>query len=105
MASACANRIRFARRIRYLTTSPAGSNINNEMIRQIAYDYNLPLWDFDAVASTIPGKGLDQDGTHMTAFFAHDWSSPIAFQRGYGLMNLSALIALDKVWRTVVPPS
>ncbi|MEO8611110.1 MAG: LysM peptidoglycan-binding domain-containing protein [Chloroflexota bacterium] len=82
-----------------------GSNINNEIIRQIAYDYNLPLWDFDAVASTLPGKGLDQDGTHMTAFFAHDWSSPIAFQRGYGLMNLTALIALDKVWRAVVPPS
>jgi LysM repeat protein len=78
-----------------------GSNINNEMIRQIAYDYNLPLWDFDAVASTIPGKGLDQDGVHMTAFFAHDWTSSIAFERGYGLMNLTALIALDKVWRTV----
>ena len=57
------------------------------------------------MAGTIPGKGLDQDGTHMTAFFAHDWSSPIAFQRGYGLMNLTALIALDKVWRAVVPPS
>ncbi len=78
-----------------------GSNINNEMIRQIAYDYNVPLWDFDAVAATIPGKGLDQDGVHMTAFFAHDWSSPIAFERGYGLMNLTALIALDKVWRAV----
>jgi hypothetical protein len=82
-----------------------GSNINNEIIRQIAFDYNLPLWDFDAVASTIPGKGLDQDGTHMTAFFAHDWSSPTAFQRGYGLMNLTALIALDRVWRAVIPES
>ena len=78
-----------------------GSNINNEIIRQIAYDYNLPLWDFDAVAATIPGKGLDQDGVHMTSFFAHDWTSPIAFERGYGLMNLTALIALDKVWRAV----
>jgi LysM repeat protein len=78
-----------------------GSNINNEMIRQIAYDYNVPLWDFDMVAATIPGKGLDQDGVHMTSFFAHDWSSPTAFERGYGLMNLTALIALDKVWRAV----
>jgi LysM repeat protein len=78
-----------------------GSNINNEMIRQIAYDYNVPLWDFDIVAATIPGKGLDQDGVHMTSFFAHDWSSPTAFERGYGLMNLTALIALDKVWRAI----
>jgi hypothetical protein len=79
-----------------------GSNINNEIIRRVAFDYNLPLWDFDTVAATLPGKGLDQDGTHMTAFFAHDWSSPVAFERGYGLMNLTALMALDKVWRAVM---
>jgi hypothetical protein len=78
-----------------------GSNINNEMIRQLAYEYNLPLWDFDTVAATIPGKGLAEDGVHMTSFFAHDWNSSEAFARGYGLMNLTALIALDKVWRAV----
>jgi LysM repeat protein len=79
-----------------------GSNVNNEMIRRIAFEYNLPLWDFDVVAATIPGRGLDQDGVHMTSFFAHDWSSPTAYERGYGLMNLTALIALDKVWRAVM---
>lgn len=81
-----------------------GSNINNEITRQVAADYNVPLWDFDAVAATLPGKGLDGDGTHLTPFFAHDWRSPVAFQRGYGLMNLTALIALDRVWRAVTSP-
>jgi LysM repeat protein len=80
-----------------------GDNTNNEIIRQIAIDYNLPLWDFDLVASTIPGKGLGPDNVHMTPFFAHDWRQPEAFQRGYGIMNLTALIAIDKVWRTVIP--
>jgi len=82
-----------------------GSNINNEIIRQIAFEYNLPLWDFDPVAGTLPGRGLAPDGVHMTSFFAHDWSSPEAYERGYGLMNLTALIALDKVWRAVMQES
>jgi LysM repeat protein len=76
-----------------------GSNINNEIIRAIADSYNLPLWDFDLVAGTLPGRGLDQDGTHMTSFFAHDWTSPLAFERGYGLMNITALMTLERVWR------
>ncbi|MEZ4519357.1 MAG: hypothetical protein R3C44_21870 [Chloroflexota bacterium] len=37
-----------------------GSNINNEILRQIAADYQIPLWIFDAVANTLPGRGLDQ---------------------------------------------
>ncbi len=80
-----------------------GSNINNEIIRRLATDYNVPLWDFDLVAATLPGRGLAPDGTHMTSFFAHDWSSPVAFERGYGLMNITALMMLDRVWRAVNP--
>jgi len=76
-----------------------GSDINNEIIRRIASDYQMPLWDFDLVAGTLPQRGLGEDGVHLTSFFAHDWSSPIAFQRGYGVMDITALIALDRVWR------
>jgi hypothetical protein len=79
-----------------------GADINNPIIRRVAADYNVPLWDFDLIAATLPGRGLDQDGTHMTVFFANDWSSPTAFERGYGIMNISALIVLDRIWRTVI---
>jgi LysM repeat protein len=78
-----------------------GADVNNPIIRKVAADYNVPLWDFDVVAGTLPGRGLDQDGTHMTVFFANDWSSPLAFERGYGIMNLTALMMLDRIWRSV----
>jgi hypothetical protein len=74
-------------------------NVNNIIIRQIAKDYNVPLWDFDLVAGMIPGRGLERDGVHMTSFFAHDWTQPIALQRGHGVHSLTALMALDMVWR------
>jgi LysM repeat protein len=78
-----------------------GSNINNEIIRRLAREYQVPLWDFDVVAGQIPGRGLGSDGVHMTSFFAHDWTSAEAWTRGHGVHNLSALIVLDAVWRSL----
>ena len=37
-------------------------NADNNIIRQVAADYSLPLWDFDRVAQTIPGNGVGADG-------------------------------------------
>lgn len=71
-----------------------GSNINNEILRQIAAEYQLPLWDFDAAAQMIPGRGLDVDNVHLTTFYAHDYNSQVAFQRGHGVHNLTALMML-----------
>jgi LysM repeat protein len=78
-----------------------GSNINNEIIRELAAAYNLPLLDYDLLAGTLPGRGLAPDGVHLSTFFAHDWRLPSAFQRGYGLYNLTALMLLDAVRRAV----
>ena len=79
-------------------------NINNTIIRQIAADYALPLWDFDAIADTLPARGMANDGVHLTTFFASDYSQPEAFTRGYPVHNLLALIMLDRIWRTVLAP-
>lgn len=79
-----------------------GSNINNEILRQVAADFAVPLWDFDLLAETIPGRGLDADNVHMTTFFAHDYGSPTAFTRGHGVHNLTALMMLDAVWRVTI---
>jgi LysM repeat protein len=76
-------------------------NAHNNAIRQIAADYAVPLWDFDLVAQTIPGRGLGNDGVHLTSFYTHDYTQPEALARGYGVHNLTALIALDEVWRVL----
>ncbi len=76
-----------------------GSNDNNDILRRIAADSRLPLWDYDRVADTLPGRGLDVDAAHMLTFFAHDYSDPTAFTRGHAMHNLTALMVLDAVWR------
>lgn len=82
-----------------------GSNINNELIRQAAADFLVPLWDFDRVAQTIPGRGLQEDGVHLTIYYAHDYTSSTAYQRGHSLHNLTALLVLDAVWRELIQAS
>ncbi|MBA3873526.1 MAG: LysM peptidoglycan-binding domain-containing protein [Anaerolineae bacterium] len=76
-----------------------GSNQNNDIIRRLAAEYNVPLWDFDLLAGTLPGRGLAPDDVHLTTFYAHDWRQAVALTRGYGLMNLTGLMAVDAVWR------
>jgi len=74
-------------------------DVNNNIIRQLAADNNIPLWDFDRVAQTLPDSGLGQDRVHLTVFYPLNYTLPEAFQRGHGIDNLTALIALDRVWR------
>ena len=79
-----------------------GSDINNGIIRQIAADYHLPIWDFDRLADTLPARGLDVDHAHMTTFYAHDYADPTAFTRGHSMHNLTALLVLDAIRQGVV---
>ncbi len=78
-----------------------GSNVNNEMLRELAENYDVPLWDFDRIADTIPGRGMDIDGVHLTTFYAHDYTLPYALQTGYGVHNITALMMLYELWRNL----
>jgi hypothetical protein len=74
----------------------------NDIIRRLADEYNVPLWDYDLVAGTLPGRGVGSDGIHLTTWYAHDYTNPEAFRRGYGVHNLTALIALYQTWLVVL---
>jgi LysM repeat protein len=76
-----------------------GSDINNQVVRQIAADYLVPLWDFDLLATTMPERGLEGDGVHLKVYYAYDYTQATAFQRGHGVHNLAGLIILDQLWR------
>ncbi len=90
-----------------LSTKPdqrEGTEQINDIVRKIAADYQIPLWDFAKVADTLPGRGLGPDGVHLTGFYQHDYTLPQAMQRGHGVQNLTALIVLDKIWRVLENP-
>lgn len=76
-------------------------NAYNRVMRRLAAEYNLPLWDFDIVAGTLPDRGIGPDGIHLTIFYAHDYTLPEAFKRGYGVHNLTALMTLEVVWGAI----
>jgi LysM repeat protein len=76
------------------------SNINNTILTETAAKFNVPLLDFDAVAGTMPNRGVDPaDGTHLTFYYAHDYSVPAAFTKGHAVHDLTSVIMLDRLWR------
>ena len=80
-----------------------GDDSNNEAIRRAALDYQVPLWDFDLVAETVPGKGLDEDDVHLVVRYQpHDFNDPETFASGHAIQDLTALIMLNEVWEIVV---
>jgi hypothetical protein len=79
-----------------------GSNENNDILRALAAEYHVPLWDFDLLAETLPGRDLDSDGVHLKIVdLPHDYTQEETFERGHPLQDLSALIVLDQLRRVV----
>ncbi len=81
------------------------ANTLNEIVRRTASSYRVPLWDYDWVAGTVPGRGLEKDRVHMRGGGTHDYLSPKAFQSGDSLEDLTALMMLDAVRQEMIPPT
>ena len=73
-----------------------GDNSINATIAQIAYDYDIPLWNFWAVVQPLPSQGLTPNGFYLT-FARNFFDDPVRMQRAWPWRNLTALQALDVV--------
>ena len=78
-----------------------GSDAMNEIVRALAAEYAVPLWDFGKAAERIPGHGLLSDGIHLS-YAPPYYNDPATLQTGHGLQNLTALMALNAVWRAAM---
>lgn len=72
-------------------------NRNNNDLRRIAAQYNVPLLDFDQLAATLPNRGLGADNVHLTHYAPFEYTSPEAFQYGYSVFNLATIMMLDEI--------
>jgi hypothetical protein len=77
------------------------TNGNNDVLRQLADEYKVPLIDFDRLAQTLPQRGLGADNVHMTGYAKNDFTLERTLRSGHAMHNLAALIGLDAVWREV----
>jgi hypothetical protein len=73
----------------------------NEVIIRLTEEYRVPLWNYWASLAGFPKRGLSVDGVHPS------WAVPADFTPDYlhyGMTNrnLTALQALDAVWRLVI---
>ena len=67
-----------------------GVHVINPIIAKLAYEYDLPLWNFWRSAQPLPNHGIDptRDGFHLS-------------QDGYNLKSFVALQTLDAIRRAV----
>lgn len=77
---------------------------SNRIVRQVADETNVPLWDFHASVAHLPNAGGDEDSWHMalspTSDF--DFSDPANFQYAMVVRNFETLQVLDIIWRQVL---
>ena len=79
---------------------PGSKNSINDIVARVAYDYQVPLWNFGVAALPLPDHGLTADGFHLTqagSFF----DDPTSMTNGWPWRNLTALEAIDAVYRAV----
>lgn len=80
-------------------------NTVNDIIINMARDYDIPLWDYAGVMRTLPNNGLSADNVHPS-YPAETWQAGDFTQEnvryGYTMRNLTALQVLDAVWRQVM---
>ncbi len=73
-----------------------GNHAINATIAQIAYEYDIPLWNFWAALQPLPDRGLWSDGFHLT-FARNFFDDPVRMKNAWPWRNLTALQTLDVV--------
>ena len=79
---------------------PGSKNSINAVVSRVAYDYQVPLWNFGVSVLPLPSYGLTGDGFHLSQ--AGNWfDDPNSMKEGWPWRNLTALEAIDAVYRAV----
>ena len=77
-----------------------GDHSINITIARLAYEYNLPLWNFWLAVQPLPSAGLQPDHEHLT-WAPNFFDVPANLKSGWAMRNLTALQALNAVWQGV----
>lgn len=75
-----------------------GDHRLNITMARLAYEYDLPLWNYWAAVQGLPDHGLQDDGVHLT-FAAPHFDDPLAMKKAWPVRNLNALQILETLMR------
>ncbi len=71
-----------------------GDHSVNYTVAKLAYEYDIPMWNFWAAAWPLPDHGLRLDGFHLKVGYIQ-FDNPQAMKLGWPVCNLTALQTLD----------
>lgn len=71
--------------------------LNRTMVR-LAYEFDIPVWNFWLAVQPLPDRGLQPDGAHLT-HAPNKFSDPTALLSAWPVRNLSALQVLEVIMR------
>jgi len=80
-----------------------GDDSLNATIARLAWEYDLPLWNFWLAVQDLPDQGLQEDEVHLT-WGRNFFDDPKAMDKAWPVRNLTALQVLDAIWRAVGAP-
>lgn len=79
-----------------------GDNSINAAIVRVAYEYEIPVWNFWLAAHSLPSHGLTEDGFHLTGLGTRAYfDDPVRMKAAWPWRNLTALQAIDAVYRSL----
>ncbi|HEY5730032.1 MAG TPA: SGNH/GDSL hydrolase family protein [Anaerolineales bacterium] len=77
-----------------------GNHAINSTVAQLAYEYDIPLWNYWAAVQPLPDHGLSKDGFHLT-FGRNFFDDPKRMLNAWPWRNLTALQTLDVVRKSL----
>ena len=73
-----------------------GDHTINATLAKLAYEYDIPLWNFWLAVQHLPAHGLQEDGSHLT-FASNQFDDPFRMKSAWPWRNLTALQTLDAI--------
>jgi hypothetical protein len=77
-----------------------GDGSINNIIAQLALEYDIPLWNYWAAVDPLPDHGLQEDKAHLT-WGSNHFGDPEAMTKAWPMRNLTALQVLNAIWRKI----
>ena len=77
-----------------------GDGSINAVIAQLAWEYDIPLWNFWLAVQPLPNQGLQPDGSHLT-WAQNLFDEPKVLENAWPMRNLTALQVLDAIWQVI----
>lgn len=80
-----------------------GDHSINRAIVEVSRRFEVPLWNFWSAVQAIPNGGLDEDLAHLSLNLDtyYDFSDPDNFNNGWAARNLTALMLLNFMHKTL----